>query len=289
MTVKINTRDVMRRADATASSFSEYDFIHKHCRNDLIEKMKPMSLNPKIGLDLGSALGSSSRYLSKRFKKCEILSLDISHSRLIESRKKRSILSRIREIQASANALPFINNSIDLIFANQLMPWIDNPNHFFSEISRILKKDGLFIFSTLGPDSLQIINTLWSKIDGFSHVNKFIDMHILGDNMLQSGLSDPVLDVEKLTLNYSTPESMLLDISSIGARNCLVERRPYLTGKANFIDLKNELNKTAIDGQIAIDLELIYGHAWGKNLNSNPNEYKVDISQIINLKKKVRT
>ena len=67
MTHKINTKDVMRRADATATSFSEYDFIHRHCRNDLIEKMKPMNLSPKIGLDLGSALGSSSRYLSKRF------------------------------------------------------------------------------------------------------------------------------------------------------------------------------------------------------------------------------
>ncbi|MDG1712645.1 MAG: methyltransferase domain-containing protein, partial [Woeseiaceae bacterium] len=188
MTHKINTKDVMRRADATATSFSEYDFIHRHCRNDLIEKMKPMNLSPKIGLDLGSALGSSSRYLSKRFKKCEIMSVDLSQSRLIESRKKRSIISRIREVQASANALPFVNNSMDLIFANLLMPWIDNTNHFFSEVSRILKKDGLFIFSTLGPDSFQIFNSIWSKIDNFNHVNHFIDMHIIGDNMLQSGL-----------------------------------------------------------------------------------------------------
>ena len=289
MTHKINTKDVMRRADATATSFSEYDFIHRHCRNDLIEKMKPMNLSPKIGLDLGSALGSSSRYLSKRFKKCEIMSVDLSQSRLIESRKKRSIMSRIREVQASANALPFVNNSMDLIFANLLMPWIDNTNHFFSEVSRILKKDGLFIFSTLGPDSFQIFNSIWSKIDNFNHVNHFIDMHIIGDNMLQSGLSDPVLDTEKLTLNYSTLESMMQDISSIGARNCLAERRPSLTGKTAFIELENELNNTVKDGQMAIELELIYGHAWGNNLNSNPNEYKVDISQIINLKKKNRS
>lgn len=67
MTVKINTRDVMRRADATASSFSEYDFIHKHCRNDLIEKMKPMSLNPKIGLDFGFSAGIKLKIFIKTF------------------------------------------------------------------------------------------------------------------------------------------------------------------------------------------------------------------------------
>ena len=52
---------------------------------------------------------------------------------------------------------------------------------------------------------------------------------------------------------------------------------------------QNELNNTVKDGQMAIELELIYGHAWGNNLNSNPNEYKVDISQIISLKKKNRS
>ena len=89
-----------------------------------------------------------------------------------------------------------------IIFTNLLMPWVDNLPLFFAEINRILKKDGLFIFSTLGPDSLQNIKSIWNKIDDYEHVNPFIDMHIIGDLILKSGLGDPVLDTDKLTINY---------------------------------------------------------------------------------------
>jgi malonyl-CoA O-methyltransferase len=272
--------NIERKSNAAAKTFAKHDFIHHHCRNDLIERMTFMNLNPKIAIDLGCANGSSSRFLAKHYKKCHTFSLDLSQGMLIESRKKRSFLTPIMEIQASAYSLPFKNNSIDLIFANLLMPWIGDLPLFFIEISRILKNDGLFIFSTLGPDSLQIIKSIWSKLDNYEHINPFIDMHIIGDQILQSGLGDPVLDAEKLTINYKNIDSLFSDLKNSGASNCLKNRNPTLTGKKKIKEFKLELENNIKNDQFNVELELIYGHAWGKHLNSNPNEYSVDISQI---------
>ena len=272
--------NIERKSDAAAITFSKHDFIHHHCRNDLIERMQLMNLNPKIAVDLGCAIGSSSRFLAKHYKKCHIFSLDLSLNMLIESRKKRSFLTPISEIQASANSLPFKNNSIDLIFANLLMPWIEDLPLFFTEISRILKNDGLFIFSTLGPDSLQNIKSIWSKVDDFEHVNPFIDMHIIGDQILQSGIGDPVLDAEKLTINYKDINSLFSDIKNSGSTYCLKDKNPALKGKKKFKEFKLALRKSMTKDQFNIELELIYGHAWGKHLNSHPNEYSIDISKI---------
>jgi len=272
--------NIEQRSNAAAKTFAKHDFIHHHCRNDLIERMKLINLSPKIAIDLGCAIGSSSRFLAKHFKQCRIFSVDLSQSMLIESRKKRSVLARISEIQASTHSLPFFNNSVDLIFTNLLMPWVDNLPLFFAEINRILKKDGLFIFSTLGPDSLQNIKSIWNKIDDYEHVNPFIDMHIIGDLILKSGLGDPVLDTDKLTINYKNIDSFFTDITKTGARNCLRNRNHGLTAKHKLSMFKTTLEKSIINNQLSIELELIYGHAWGNNLNSNPNEFSVDVSQI---------
>jgi len=272
--------NIEQKSNAAAKTFAKHDFIHHHCRNDLIERIKLMNLNPKLAIDLGCAIGSSSRFLAKNFKQCRILSVDLSKSMLIESRKKRSVLTRISEIQASAHSLPFTSNSIDLIFTNLLMPWIDDLPLFFTEVNRVLKKNGLFIFSTLGPDTLQNIKSIWNKIDDYEHVNPFIDMHIIGDLILKTGLSDPVLDAEKLTINYKNIDSFFADITNTGARNSLRNRNHGLTSKQKINLFKTALNKCIKDSQLNIELELIYGHAWGNNLNSNPNEFSVNVSQI---------
>ena len=94
----------------------------------------------------------------------------------------------IHHIQAFAEFQPLVNSSVDLIFANLLMPWINNLSFFLHEIKRVLKKDGLFMFTSLGPDSLNNLKMAWSTIDNNSHVNNFIDMHIIGDQILNAGL-----------------------------------------------------------------------------------------------------
>ena len=111
-----------------------------------------MKINPKIILNIGSATGSGSNLLSKNYKDSQVFNIDLSFGMLKQSLLKKN--KKIKHIQAEASVLPFNDNSIDLIFSNLCMPWLNDLPFFFREIRRVTKKDGLFIFSTLGPDSL---------------------------------------------------------------------------------------------------------------------------------------
>ena len=148
---------------------------------------------------------------------------------------KRSLLKKnkkIKHIQAEASVLPFNDNSIDLIFSNLCMPWLNDLPFFFREIRRVTKKDGLFIFSTLGPDSLLALKKAWAEIDNFSHINNYIDMHIIGDQLMNVGLLDPVLDSERMIIRYDNISSIERDLTCTGARNALTARECSLTGIA---------------------------------------------------------
>ncbi len=172
-------------------------------------------------------------------------------------------------------SLPIRSGSIDLVFANLLLPWIDDLGSFLAEVARVLRKDGLFMFSSLGPDSLAELRDAWRAIDDVEHVNSFTDMHNVGDALMQAGLREPVVDVEHLTVTYGSVKSLFSDLTDAGARNCLQGRARGLTGKARFAALRESLETRFDNGTLAVSLELVFGHAWGGGARGQAGEFRL--------------
>jgi malonyl-CoA O-methyltransferase len=166
--------------------------------------------------------------------------------------------------------LPFADNSVDVVFSNLMLPWLDDPAAVASEVNRVLRPGGLFAFSSLGPDSFAALRHAWG--DDELHVNEFADMHDLGDLMLGSGMRDPVLDVDRMTVTYRSAGALFEDLSLAGARNALRRRRPGLTGRDRFEAMQKALSGP--DG-IAIELELVYGHCFGGDTPGSSREVRV--------------
>ena len=277
---QLDRRLVERRFDRAASGFDAADFVHAHTRQSLFERMRPMVVEAKTVLDLGCATGSASRELSRHFRGSRLLSVDLSRAMLQGTKRKRRLFSRQAVIQADALALPFADGSIDVVFSNLLLPWTSQPDRVFAEVSRVLREGGLFLFATLGPDSLGSIRQSWQNLDSNEHVNRFDDMHDVGDGLLRAGLADPVLDTDRLTVSYSTTGSLFRDLTAVGARNSLLRRQRSLGGRRRFEQMRRCLEETAADGKINIELELVYGHCWGTPAGSRDNAFRVDAGSI---------
>ena len=87
------------------------------------------------------------------------------------------------------------------------------------------------MFTTFGPDTLKELRSCWSQVDGYTHVNNFIDMHDIGDALIRSSFAEPVMDMELLTMTYSDVPGLMRDLKSIGAHNVTRGRSRKLTGK----------------------------------------------------------
>lgn len=282
----LNPRDVRRRFDRAAETFDSADFVHAVTRDGLLTRLEPLVLDAKNILDLGSATCSTEQSLRKRFARARIVSLDVSRKMLQQGRQKRSWLSRasgVRSsyIQADASQLPFADQSIDLVFSNQLPSCISDPDSVFAEVARVLRKGGVFAFATLGPDSLLEIGRAWSEVDGYAHVNRFLDMHNIGDALVRAGLRDPVLDVDRLTVSYEDPGKLFADLTSVGARNALRQRNTSLMGRQRFEKMLAVLQGNSDDGKITLELELVYGHCWGGGPRTDPSNFRIDPSDIV--------
>lgn len=275
---ELRTRDIRRRFDRAAERFDDAGFVHGATRDGLFERLRPMTVEAATVIDLGSASGAAIPLLQKRFRRARVIAVDFSAAMLQAVRSKQTLLSKRLAVQADARALPFEDASIDLVFSNLMLPWVDDPAAVFAEVARVLKKEGLFVFSTLGPDSLQELHEAWHAVDQGEHVARFPDMHDIGDALVRAGLRDPVLDVDRLSVSYRSADVLFRDLTASGARNSLRDRQRGLLGRQRFRRFVDGLFATGATRSLS--LELVYGHCWGGGSRSGSGDVAIDAEKI---------
>jgi malonyl-CoA O-methyltransferase len=270
--------DVRRRFDRAANRFDEADFVHRVTRDGLLQRMHPMSAQAANVIDLGSATGAAIPLLQRRFRHARVIAVDFSAGMLRGVRSKKTLLSKRHAVQADARMLPFADASIDVVFSNLMLPWIDNLGEVFAEVARVLQSEGLFVFSTLGPDSLLELREAWRTVDDGMHVNRFPDMHDVGDALVRAGLRDPVLDVDRLAVSYRSAAALLRDLTAAGARNSLRDRQRGLMSRKRFRRFTDAVFPGG--GERALTLELVYGHCWGGGAGAGGGDVMIDARKI---------
>jgi len=179
------------------------------------------------------------------------------------AKKNNSWLKPFQRVCAEATALPLPDHSVDVLHSNLCFQWIDDLPALFGECVRVLKPGGLLVFSTFGPDTLKELRAAWAEADQQPHVSRFLDMHDLGDAMINAGLRDPVLDVDRYTLTYSEPRLLLKELQGLGATNADRERERHLLGKKHYQRMLAAYETMRVDGRIPATWEVVTAHAWG--------------------------
>ncbi len=240
--------------NTASSNYNDNAFLQNEIANRLAEKLKVISIKPQTIIDLGSGTGFLSEKTAKIFPNSILVCVDFAQQSLLEN-------SQNLKVCANAYELPFASNSVDFIVSNLMMQWCPDLTTLFNECFRVLKPQGLFLFTTFGPDTLKELKRSWSVVDSSAHVNNFIDMHDIGDQMLQSGFQSPIMEMEKLILTYEKVVDLMHDLKAIGAQN-VANRSKALTGKTKFKKMIEMYENYREDGKLPATYEVIYGHAW---------------------------
>lgn len=258
----LSPRDVRRSFDAASATYDQVSSIQAEIRARLLERLNVVRLEPKVVVDLGAATGVASRALSQRYSSAQVIAVDASVRMLQTARRHQGWLRRFGRLAAFGDSLPLQSSSVDLVFSNLMLQWCNEPHRVFGEIRRVLRPRGLFTFTTLGPDTLRELREAWRRVDLRTHVNRFIDMHDLGDALVRSGFADPVMDTERLTVTYATFDDLADDLKKSGSHNVNADRPRGLTGRRTLADLRKQLETFRREGVLPATLEVVYGHAW---------------------------
>jgi malonyl-CoA O-methyltransferase len=229
-------------------------------------------------LDAGCGTGEAIPRLRGRYPKAMLVGLDIANDMLLRARACRANahwlmqlagLAGLRQgpgvftpLCADIERLPLCDESVDLVWSSLALQWVEDLAVTFRQVHRVLRPDGLFLFSSFGPDTLKELRASFLGIDGYSHVNQFMDMHDIGDLLMRSGFRNPVVEMEYLTLTYVELRDLLKELKAIGAQSVTGSRRQGLMGRDQWRQFEAAYERYRRDGRLPATYEIIYGHAW---------------------------
>ena len=154
---------------------------------------------------------------------------------------------------------------VDMVWANMALHMSAQPGEWIAQWHKLLAVDGFLMFSCFGPDTLRELRGLYQEMGWPEPAHEFTDMHDWGDMLVQAGFAEPVMDMERITLSFQTPQRLLQELRELG-RNLHVGRFAGLRGKGWLARLKQALHerlrRDSEGGQLCLSFEIVYGHAF---------------------------
>jgi len=286
--------EVRRAFDHAAASYDAHAVLQREVCDRLLERLDFVTLQPGRVLDVGSGTGYGLAHLHARYPAAELCALDIApamlsaaRARLPQPTRAQRALSHLLPrrapqhyaVCADMGRLPLAADSMNLVWSSLALQWAHDLEATLKGLHRVLAPGGLLMFATFGPDTLKELRAAFAAIDDAPHVNRFIDLHDIGDMLMHAGFASPVMEMEMLTLTYADLKPLMRDLKGIGAHNAATARRRGLLGKSAWRRLEQAYETQRREGRLPATFEVIYGHAW-----AGDKTQREDGRQVIRLK-----
>lgn len=278
---RIDKRKARRSFGRAADDYDEVAVLQHEIGRRMLERLDTMRIEPQCILDVGCGTGVATEALLGRYPGAKVIALDFALPMLARARRRGRWLRRPSCLCADLDRLPLADQSVDLVFANAALQWSEDAAQAFAGIARVLRPGGLLLFSSFGPDTLQELRAAWSAVDGHPHVHSFVDMHDYGDMLMHAGLSDPVMDVERMTLTYRDAMQLMREIKVIGAGNASSGRHTGLLGRHRLEQVCAAYEQFRdSDGRLPVSYEVVHGHAWAVAGRVVDGEVRVSVDAL---------
>jgi malonyl-CoA O-methyltransferase len=150
-----------------------------------------------------------------------------------------------------------VDGAVQMLWANMALHMAADPQALMAQWHRALAVDGFLMFSCLGPDTLQEMRVLYQRLGWPAPSHEFTDMHDWGDMLSAAGFAEPVMDMERITLTFESPQRLLEELRGLG-RNLHPQRFAGLRGR----QWCDQLHQALASAPLQLTFEVIYGHAF---------------------------
>lgn len=236
--------EIQQCFDRAAAAYAAHDALEREVGQRLLQRLEFARQPVERAFDLGCGPGHGAAALKARYPGASVVALDLSKAML--GLRQAHAKGAVAAVQADLARLPFAARSADLVFCNLAIQWASDFARALAEFRRVLKPGGMLLFSVPGPGSLMELRRSAGPGVSTSLPIYMPDLRDVGDLLVSTGFSEPVMDSEHITLRYLSGEALVRELAA--------------TGAAGFLEIPLP---EARNGGPEITFEIVYGTAFG--------------------------
>ena len=261
---KIDYKTKTLKRARISSDVVDHNFLIKFSENQILNKINNFATKVEVLVELGS--NSSIGEMYSKSNNCLFISLDNS----IDFLKQNS--SSNNNIVIDENNFPFKEETVSGVISCLYVDSIIDSENLFSDIYKILKKDGFLIFSIFGTKTMENVKECFIKIEekkysGISlRFNPLFDLDLIGNDLKKIGFKNVIVETEIIKVKYNSLFKLMRDLRGMGMTNNFLNRSKFFTPKSLFDEVDEFLIKNNKNKEFLVPFEIITLTAWKDNL-----------------------
>jgi malonyl-CoA O-methyltransferase len=244
----------------------ESPWLHEEVARRMEERLQWIVRSPASWVHWGPLQGGRAVHeqLVQRYPKaqCFVQESTAAQAQLARRQFQQDWWKPARWLGAATQFAPPLQ-PVQMLWANMALHMEADPQALIQRWQGALAVDGFLMFSCLGPDTLRELRPVYAAMGWPEPSHAFTDMHDWGDMLVHAGFAEPIMDMERITLSYSSADTLLQELRGLG-RNLHSQRFAGLRGRKWRQALGQALERKlrGPDGRLELSYEVIYGHAF---------------------------
>jgi malonyl-CoA O-methyltransferase len=237
-----------------SKDYEQHADIQRMIGLKLLDKL-PSQQRIQTILDVGMGTGWLTEKIASRFPCAKTIGVDFAYG-MVEQAKQKKIHA---VLQASAEALPFCDHSIDLIVSNCMYQWVKDIDQAFSLNNNILRKNGWFCFSMFGQETFSELRTSFEACakEGIVRLKMLSEFSLVERALRRAKFCGIDIRKEKIQYTFQDMFDLLRWLKTLGANRAFPQkfiRRDFLH-QANAFYTKHFSNSRGVN----VTFEVIWG------------------------------
>jgi malonyl-CoA O-methyltransferase len=283
----------LKRTLARLARANAAPWLHTEVAQRMAERLAVIKLRPKVILDWDARIGAGRAALATAYAsggaRPKILAVDTEPARAPAGSATQPARPWWSPSHWRRPAPPplaperVVPGSAQLVWSNMALHACEDPSVTIAQWHRALAVDGFLMFSTLGPGSLIELRSLYADKSWGTPMAPLVDMHDLGDMLVNAGFADPVMDQEQIVLTWADPEAALTELRMLGANADPMRFAGLRTPRwrQRLLQGMKEVSRHRNDGRVALTFEVAYGHAFRPPARARvASEVRVDLADF---------
>ena len=231
-----------------ASGYDEHALLQREVREYGQKLAKDIWPAGAQILDVGSGTGAFAADMGNMWS---IINLDLAFGMCAAAK-----LKNIRCINASAEALPFADDTFDGLFSSLMLQWAACPREMLEQMHRVLKPGGKAVITTFADGTLSELASAFASVDAAPHISQFPTAQMLAKHAEDAGFSIYLLREQRKLEHYPSLMALMHSLKNIGAVNKDKMRRRGLMTPRQLACVKENYPRES--GALPVSWQMVY-------------------------------